>query len=1144
MPITLSSTTFVNIHNSQSFLIGNSGHDFTFSGTLTTNVGLTSTSNLSVMVSGSDELTLNSGNWADYGILVGNSIDLDAINTGTDLNATVTITEINGNILKHDGDLSAFLFTMFPSPDFGQMVVVNNTYSDIDQLDVFFNLVPNNSQGSIESLIDGEVNRIRFNGISAMSATDTVTGVLLGNKSGGAITSATLTKDSANTYTLDIEFFNWLDYVELNPNEVPSYYLANESIKPYFKFEGKVVAGNPNSTITSVENSQLGNVGYIGENYNQGVDAFTPISVTITTDDGQELDDIDHTQPTTVEIVIGREGLVNINANKFITKIQHLPTTESYKNNANSYLENTYQSVIKRDTSYTKLAYGVGGAQLVISDEFVTTGSTVIDTVTYQTLTIRFKITPNSAYTDYFNSLDESDRVYRIVSTVQSGELVDDVTIQNKLGNFVSAPILGGIAEEVQDWNFYNHYQVGNEAQGTEYNTLTEDDTLTTAVLKLNKADDYESLAFKIKVIDGNENSFDLFSRVIPMNNYPLNAENVRLVNLTEQLDYLLPSTDRNTFELVIGTIDSTTYDINFKHTFLNSWRYWLAQANALNTFLDPTLPNNGLNNEWVRYMDGGTIQYAIEIVKNGTTFTAQQNIEILDYDVSADVTSTIYLEDTLGNSLPAVVDGQDVVVIADHEGTSAWDVNDTWGWIAYRPKEAEKRKIISSKWNDNGNNLPLRPLSGETKAQLTFPTPTVARLKALVKGSEIADNYTFVSRINSPFTAPLLDYFIFDVRTFNTGTSAFNQFTLPLRSGYTYDFQVEWGDGSIEYYAGVAGTDIPNNITHSYSPILLKPRDWITRIKIGVTNNTGFPTIYFNNGGDKDKLINTVDYNDVGWTTLENSFRGCSNNNIESTATANFNAVLNADSAWANNNLTSFPAIDLSSATILTSAWLNNDLTSFPAIDLSSATILSGAWLNNDLTSFPAIDFTSGTNFDGAWKNNNLTSFPNIDLSSAIDVAGAWEKNSLTAFPAIDLSSAVSARQAWFDNNLTSFPLIDLSNCLNLTSAWLNNNLDSFPALNLSSASNLTSAWRNNGVISTFSCRNFYAMTNGTSCFQGTTLATADYSDILITQRANNANTSVTFDGGSSTYNVAGGVARGELVSIQSWSIVDGGAE
>ena len=1055
MPITLSSPNYTTVHNSKSYLVGNIGHIYEFSGTIITEVGFTSTTNITATISAPNEITINGGSsWLDYGILVGHSIDVDA--TGSVINTTVTVTEINGNILKHDGDLTANLGEIYPSFSNGQLIVVNNTVTDVEQLDVLFNLIENDATQGAQSLIDSEVNNIRFIGVDSMVNTDVISGAIVGNKSGGAIIEATLTKDDTNEYTLFVKFANWLDYTDLDPNTTPDYYLAEKSIKPYIELRGKVDANNPNSNIISIYSNNLGNVGYLAENYNQGLDAFTPISVTYTNNDGQELDEIDHTAPTNVEVVVGRKGLVNINANKYVLKLQHLPTDESYKNNADSYLENTFQSILERDTTYTKSAYGLNGAELVISDENTTTGSTTIDGDTYQILTITFTLTPNTAFTDYFNALNVSDRVYRVLTTVQSSALVDDVTVQNDLGQYTQAPVLAGVADEVTDVQFYNHYQNGDEAQGIEFNQLTEDDTLVTATLLMNKADNYDSINVKIRVLDSNSDAFDLFSRVVPMNNYPLNADNVRLVNLVENLDYLLPSTDRNTFQLVIGTIDTTTYQINLKHTFLNSWRYWLAQANALPEFLDPSLPNNGLNNEWVRYIQGGgTLQYRIEIVKDGVTFYYNQNFDILDYDTSADVTSTITFEDTAGNPLPSVIDAEDVVVIADHVGTSAWDTLDTWGWIAYRPKESEKRKLISSKWTDNGLNLPLRPISGETKAQLTFPTATTARLKALVKGSEVDENYTFISRINSPVNLPQLDYFIFDIRTFNTGTSAFNQFTLPLRSGYTYDFQIEWGDGYVESYAGVAGVDISTDITHTY-PIPTnkegKPlSSGVFRIKIGVSNNTGFPTIYFNNGGDKDKLIKTVDFNDVGWTILENSFYGCSNNVIEATATYNFDNVTQANSAWR----------------------------------------------SNDLEEFIVIDLPIATNVGAMLRNNNLTELPLITMPSATNVNSFAEEN----------------------------------------------DLDTVPALSIPSATNCERMFQNNGVISSFAMRNFYAMSNGINMFNGTTLPTADYSDILITQRANNVTTGTTFNGGSSTYNVAGGTARGELVSIQSWTITDGGA-
>ena len=388
-----------------------------------------------------------------------------------------------------------------------------------------------------------------------------------------------------------------------------------------------------------------------------------------------------------------------------------------------------------------------------------------------------------------------------------------------------------------------------------------------------------------------------------------------------------------------------------------------------------------------------------------------------------------------------------------------------------------------------------------------------------------------------------VLDYFIFDVLTSNDGESNNNQFTLPLRSGYTYDFQVDWGDGTTGSYAGEAGDDILTDITHTYAT----PDEY--RIRIGVINNTGFPTIYFDNSGDKEKLINTVDFGDVGWEILENSFSGCSNNVIDPTATANFNAVLNADFAWENNNLTSFPAIDLSSARFVNGTWQNNLLTSFPSINLTSGNQFANAWQNNNLTSFPDIDLPNASILESAWQNNNLTSFPDIDLSDAINVNSAWQNNLLTSFPEIDLSSAIFVNGTWQNNLLTSFPDIDLPNAINVKGAWQDNDLNSFPEIDLSSGTNFENAWRGNGVMISFATRNFYEMNNGRNCFEGTTLPTSDWSNILVTQSIDNNNVGtifvkIPFHGGNSKYNTTAAGYRSNLEGTKHWEITDGGLE
>ena len=87
---------------------------------------------------------------------------------------------------------------------------------------------------------------------------------------------------------------------------------------------------------------------------------------------------------------------------------------------------------------------------------------------------------------------------------------------------------------------------------------------------------------------------------------------------------------------------------------------------------------------------------------------------------------------------------------------------------------------------------------------------------------------------------------------------------SLPLRGGYTYDFTVDWGDGQTSEIT--SHDDSERN--HRYADA----GDHV------VTITGTMQTLYFNNGGHKSKIREIRDLGDVGWTTLEKSFYGCSN--------------------------------------------------------------------------------------------------------------------------------------------------------------------------------------------------------------------------------------------------------------------------
>ena len=103
---------------------------------------------------------------------------------------------------------------------------------------------------------------------------------------------------------------------------------------------------------------------------------------------------------------------------------------------------------------------------------------------------------------------------------------------------------------------------------------------------------------------------------------------------------------------------------------------------------------------------------------------------------------------------------------------------------------------------------------------------------------------------------------FTFTVKSDNAGTSNDDQFTLPLPSAGTYDCVIDWGDGGAP-----EAKNTNTSVTHTFAG---------GAGTYTITISGTFPQIYFNNGGDKLKLLSVEDLGDVGWTSFINAFYGC----------------------------------------------------------------------------------------------------------------------------------------------------------------------------------------------------------------------------------------------------------------------------
>ncbi|MGX1929919.1 BspA family leucine-rich repeat surface protein [Flagellimonas sp. 2504JD4-2] len=219
---------------------------------------------------------------------------------------------------------------------------------------------------------------------------------------------------------------------------------------------------------------------------------------------------------------------------------------------------------------------------------------------------------------------------------------------------------------------------------------------------------------------------------------------------------------------------------------------------------------------------------------------------------------------------------------------------------------------------------------------------------------------------------------FITTWKTDNPGVSADNQITIPTYLGETYNYSVDWGDGSSD--SGVTG-----DITHTYAT----PGTY----QVAITGD--FPRIYFNFVGDNDKLLTVEQWGNIAWSSMEAAFAACLNLNVVAADSPDLTNVTSMKSMF---NSCSFVQINSSINSWDTSAvtdmsFLFASATSFNANidqwDTSNVTDMSGMFIMNDVFNQPI----------GVWNTSNvqnMNSMFNMTGSFNQDIGG-WDVANVT---------------------------------------------------------------------------------------------------------------------------------------------------
>jgi surface protein len=147
---------------------------------------------------------------------------------------------------------------------------------------------------------------------------------------------------------------------------------------------------------------------------------------------------------------------------------------------------------------------------------------------------------------------------------------------------------------------------------------------------------------------------------------------------------------------------------------------------------------------------------------------------------------------------------------------------------------------------------------------------------------SVVVNNFNRANQASGENSGPGFDTTAFVTKwtTTNAGLSNPDQISLPLFNGATYNFTVDWGDGTMDTITSWNQAET----THTYA----SPGTYVVTIK------GNFPQIYFASAGDLSKIVEVMNWGQIEWDSMFVAFSGCNLLQITATDAPDLSAVTN----------------------------------------------------------------------------------------------------------------------------------------------------------------------------------------------------------------------------------------------------------
>jgi len=314
-------------------------------------------------------------------------------------------------------------------------------------------------------------------------------------------------------------------------------------------------------------------------------------------------------------------------------------------------------------------------------------------------------------------------------------------------------------------------------------------------------------------------------------------------------------------------------------------------------------------------------------------------------------------------------------------------------------------------------------------------------------------------------------------VKTDNTGVTGSDSILLPIQGTSMF---IDWGDGNTET---VTQSSTPNNtiggnnVSHTYA----SAGNYVIKISVGLTR------IFFNNGGDRLKLLEIQNWGGIVWgATQASAFLGCANMQLTATDVPNLSNVTSLSDYFGsctvfNGNIGSWDVSNVTNINRMFEATaFNQDI---------------GSWNVSSVTAMSQVFFNTPFNQDiGSWNVSSVTDMLNLffDASSFNQDIGSWNVSSVTNMQNM-------LRNTSFNQDIGSW---NVSNVTNMSSILrgtpFNQDISGWDVSKVTTMANMfDGASSFNQLLGDWDLR--LAGVNLATIFRNTSMSTANYTDTIV---------------------------------------------